>query len=83
MSSDRDLLLEIHRQIEEDLGIGQFEPKAFDRPGRANPTGLRAVSNAGETGIPTSIETIERRTQAQGSARGGPDRPEESSKSDE
>jgi hypothetical protein len=83
MPSDRELLLEIHRQIEEHLGIGQ--PVSALGTGRKNSDVIRPVSNPGESdpggsGISRAREAIERHIQAQGSADGGSAGPTESSK---
>jgi hypothetical protein len=81
MPSDRELLLEIHRQIGEHFGIGQ--PETTLGTGRENPVGIRAVSNAGESGISRAGEAIERHIQAQSSANGGSVGPTESSQPEE
>jgi hypothetical protein len=83
MPSGRDLLLEIHRQIEEHFGIGQYEPTTALGSGRKNQSGIRAVSDAGEPGIPAGMRTIERRTPKQGSGEGEINRPQDSSTPEE
>jgi hypothetical protein len=80
MSSDRELLWEIHRQIEEHLGIGQHEPKSTLGTGRRNPDGIREVDIPEEPGIANPMRTIERGIQAQRSAKAGSAGAEEPSK---
>jgi hypothetical protein len=85
MPSDRELLLGIHRQIEEHLGIGQ--PVSALGTGLKNPAVIRPVSDPeesypGGSGISRAREAIERRMQAQDSANGGSAGPTESTKPD-
>jgi hypothetical protein len=91
VSSDRDLLLEIHRQIEEHLGIGQYEPTTALGSGRKNATILRPVSNGLPEGSPPETEEENKRrlnrlarlAGSQGSGEGQTDRPEDSSTPEE
>ena len=83
MSSDRELLWEIHRLIEEHLGIGQREPRVGLGEGQENANVLRPVSDPGEPGTPAAMRTIERYIAKQGSGEGEINRPQDSSTPEE
>jgi hypothetical protein len=88
MSSDRELLWEIHRLLGEHLGIGQYEPRIGLGEGQENPKVVRPVSNPGESdpgesGTSSSMRTIERYLAKQGLGEGEIDRSQDSSTAEE
>jgi hypothetical protein len=83
MSSDRELLWEIHRLIEEHLGIGQREPRVGLGEGQENANVLRPVSDPGEPGSGSAMRTIERYLAKQSLGEGEINRPQDASTAEE
>jgi hypothetical protein len=85
ISSDRQLLWEIHRLIGEHLGIGQYEPRIGLGEDRDNALEIREVSVPGESesGTASSMRTIERYLARQGLGEGEINRAQDASTAEE